>query len=307
MKLIFENWKRFLVLQENKETAELENKFFGNSGEIAKLVYDLYSKAKATLFSQGSGPADILNYHDYISEAIQQEVKNKTGKEIQNAGRGQFRATYIYDNDLVIKIDVSVDGSGKKMNQEDQKFGSRSGFDVFPRSYKFDPNYNWVVLERILEINNIQSINSFFPNNELKGSYQLLPILKNCIKYKVANFERNEQEAEIALGEISDLASGLNTTPQKIINEYNKLPLFNQVCSAVFTFKMDVDDSIKPFNCGIGSDDRFVILDSSVKESIKTGISGLSQQHKDWAKQRREKRQQEETEQTKQSAGVTRF
>ena len=72
-------------------------------------------------------------------------------------------------------------------------------------------------------------------------------------------------------------------------------------------FKMDVDDSIKPFNCGIGSDDRFVILDSSVKESIKTGISGLSQQHKDWAKQRREKRQQEETEQTKQSAGVTRF
>ena len=98
-----------------------------------------------------------------------------------------------------------------------------------------------------------------------------------------------------------------NTTPQNINNEDNNLPLFNQVCSAVFTFKMDVDDSIKPFNCGIGSDDRFVILDSSVKESIKTGISGLSQQHKDWAKQRREKRQQEETEQTKQSAGVTRF
>lgn len=277
MKLIFENWKRFLKEEETKEFTETETKFFGNSKDLGKLVYDIYKKEIQKLVSSGVSPSTTISYHNDISDKIQRQIQSKTGKEIKDAGRGSFRATYIYDNDLVIKIDVSVDGSGKKMNQEDKEFGTRSDFDIFPRCYSWDSNYDWIILERVLEINNVASINSFFPNQVIGSSLIYKSLLILSMKYKVANFENNKQDAkkyyDLLEKDLDSFHKG--TSAKDVIDEFNKLPLFNKVCAAIFTFKMDIDDSIRPFNTGIGSDDRFVILDSSVKKTIDVGLAAI--------------------------------
>jgi len=303
MKLLLENWKRFINETNDPQRTELETKFFGNSKDIGAFIYELYKKEKESLFSQGKSPAEILSHHNNISEKIKQEIKSKTGKDIEDAGRGQFRTTYIYDNDLVIKIDVSLDGSGKKMNEEDKNFGTRSDFDIFPRCYSWDTSYEWIILEKVEEINNPQNIVSFFPNNLLTKHYSKYYILLNCIKYKVAMFENNKQEIKLFYDNIQEqIQNNSNLTVENIMEQFNKLPLFNKVCAAIFKFKMDVDDSLREFNCGIGSDDRFVILDSSTKESINTGLSNLSKQQKTWASLRRAAR---EKQQNQNIVGVT--
>ena len=294
MKLLLENWRKFIKEELDdteeydyekelqKQGQELETKYFGNEKDIGRLVYDLYDRAIKNLTAQGSGAKDIAYYQEYLTDSVVQEVKRLTGKDIVFMGAGSFRSTFTYDNQLVVKIDITVDGVGKKMNQEDKEIGLRSDFgELFPRCYSWANDYSWIVLEKVQEITDYNTLISFFPNKYVSQiiSYEYLYLLRYCIQYKVANFERNKEEAELAIDGMEQPLHYLKKQPdidyKKVLEEFNKLSLFNKVCAAVFAFKMHVGDSIKPFNTGIGSDGRFVILDSSVKDTIKKGLKAF--------------------------------
>jgi hypothetical protein len=294
MKLLLENWRKFIKEQLDdteeydyekelqKQGQELETKYFGNEKDIGRLVYDLYDRAIKNLTAQGSGAKDIAYYQEYLTDSVVQEVKRLTGKDIEFMGRGSFRSTFTYDNQLVIKIDITVDGAGKKMNQDDKEIGLRSDFgELFPRCYSWANDYSWIVLEKVEKIEDFKTLISFFPNKYISQSMSqyYCMVLRSCIEYKVANFERDSEAAKLAIDSMEDpinyTKKSLDVDYKKVLEEFNKVPLFNKVCAAAFAFKMYVPESIKPFNSGTGSDGRFVILDSSVRETIKQGLKAF--------------------------------
>jgi len=180
MKLLLENWRRFLKEEDQKEydyeaevakeKEELEQKHFGASANIGQMLYDIYQKEMAYLGSQGVAPDDIVDEHDDIFDVIQTKFNNISSNKVssnslENSGRGAFRAVFSCDKDFVIKIDASIDGSGKDMNREDQQLGTNKKYgDIFPRVFKFDPEYKWIVAEKVTPIERVEGITKFFPN-----------------------------------------------------------------------------------------------------------------------------------------------
>jgi len=87
MKTLLENWKRFIKEQEEvkeydydaevaKEREELEQKHFGASANIGKMLHDIYQKEMDYLKSQGADPDDIIDEHDNIFDVVQAKFNN---------------------------------------------------------------------------------------------------------------------------------------------------------------------------------------------------------------------------------------
>ena len=200
---------------------------------------------------------------------------------MENSGRGSFRAVFSCDKDYVIKIDASPDGSGKDMNREDQQLGTNKKYgDIFPRVFMFDPEYKWIVAEKVKEINTPEEINKFFPNpvfrSNLMDTKMYLTGIKRAMEYKVAQMQGDKQAIQdIEDGFASLKRTGLTynsyATLEKVIQNFSKNPNFFKIVSAVFEHGIEIEDSIRPSNTGIGSDGRLVILDSSIADTLNKG------------------------------------
>jgi hypothetical protein len=73
----------------------------------------------------------------------------------------------------------------------------------------------------------------------------------------------------------TSLAVNSYVTLEKLIKDFNKNPLFFKIVSAVFEHGIEVEDSIRPHNMGIGSDGRLVILDSSIAATLDKGRQAI--------------------------------
>ena len=296
MKLLLENWRRFLKEEDDKEydyeaevakeKEELEQKHFGTSANIGQMLYDIYQQELVTLEAQGMSPFNIINEHDDIFDYIQTKFNKLnasnqiSSNSLENSGRGAFRAVFSCDKDFVIKIDASVDGSGKDMNREDQQLGTNKKYgDIFPRVFKFDPEYKWIVAEKVTPITDVESINDKFRTNLLRSNTMntngYLYTVCGAIGYKVAQMKgkKNKMQDYVDKFESRKPYHAVNSyvTLEKIIKDFNKNPLFFKIVSAVFEHGIDVEDSIRPHNMGIGSDGRLVILDSSITATLDKG------------------------------------
>jgi hypothetical protein len=302
MKTLLENWKRFTKEQEEvkdydydaevaKEREELEQKHFGASANIGKMLHDIYQKEMAYLKSQGADPDEIIDEHDNIFDVIQAKFNklNSSNKissnSLENSGRGSFRAVFSCDKDYVIKIDASIDGSGIEMNREDQQLGTNKKYgDIFPRVFMFDPRYKWIVAEKVREVDAPEEINKFFPNvllrSDLMNTHMYLVAIKIIMEYKVSQMKGNKQMMQHFSDTFDDYKqAGLTynsyATIEKVVNKFNKNPTFFKIVSAIFEHGIEIQDAIQPGNMGIGYDGRLVILDSSIADTLKKGINAF--------------------------------
>jgi hypothetical protein len=300
MKLLFEGWRKFLKEEDEqeydydaemaKEREELEQKHFGASANIGQMLYDIYQEELVNLEGQGMAFDDILDEHDNIFDYIQTKfnklsTSNKiTSNILENSGRGAFRAVFSCDKDFVIKIDASVDGSGKDMNQEDFKLGTNRKYgEIFPRVFKHDPDFKWIVAEKVTPIKEAEPINNKFPTNLLRQhlvfSHGYLTTVQAAIGYKVAQMKGDKQIMQDYIDGFdkkkTSLAVNSYVTLEKLIKDFNKNPLFFKIVSAVFEHGIEVEDSIRPHNMGIGSDGRLVILDSSIAATLDKGRQAI--------------------------------
>lgn len=296
MKLLLENWKKYLKEEDEqeydydaemaKEREELEQKHFGASANIGEMLYNIYQFEITRLENEGMDYYEILNEHDNVFDYIQRKF-NKLSKsnkivsnDLENFGRGCFRAVFSCDKDFVVKIDLSADGSGADMNQEDQQLGTNAKYrDIFPRVFKHDSDFKWIVAEKVVPIKDRTLINDKFLNPLLRkdmiDTHGYLFIIQTAIRYKVAQMKRDEGAILdcINIFDYSKKIIAMNSyvTLDELNKEFNKNPLFFKIVSAVFEHGIDIEDSIRPGNMGIGSDGRLVILDSSIEKTLDKG------------------------------------
>jgi len=303
MKLLLENWRRFLKEEDQKEydyeaevakeKEELEQKHFGASANIGQMLYDIYQQEMVTLEAQGYTFKQIIdNHHREIFNVIQTKFNNISSNKVssnslENSGRGSFRAVFSCDKDFVIKIDASVDGSGTDMNRDDQKVGTNPKYkDIFPRVFKVDPEYKWIVAEKVKPIRHKLTICDAFPNrhlnNDLSNTDKYVELIKICMIYKVAQMKGAKNTMVECENKFFTLRTVLHIgraakldTFMDIIKEFNKLPLFFKMVSAVFELDVDVEEIMTVRNLGTGTDDRLVILDSSIADSLDKGLQAL--------------------------------
>jgi len=290
MKLLFENWKRFLKEADDQEydydaemaaeASELEQKHFGSIRELAKMAYDTYHEEMQRFVSKIYSKKELPLYHN----AIAGEVYHKSEKALLDGGRGSFRANFIYGNDYVIKIDATLDGSGKDMNREDKELGTDPQYeDLFPRCYFWDSDYKWIVLEKVEEITNLNTLNQFFKSSLIRDNS--IPefnvfLIQAAIKYKVGIITKDQTLIDEAKEQFNNYKSGVvmnsYVTLDSLVKDLDKNKTFISVCNAIIRFNIEIPEVIKKYNSGVGADGRFVILDSSIKKTLEQGLKALA-------------------------------
>jgi len=137
MKLLIENWKKYLLneieIVDNeeeeeydydaellKQQGETESNFFGS---VLQRAQDL-AVAISTL---------MFNYEDYGEEGqmLRRAVERKgekLGLNVKYLGSGASRFTFSVDNDFVIKVSKGLGYSQIQMNKDDYNLGTDPSF-----------------------------------------------------------------------------------------------------------------------------------------------------------------------------------
>lgn len=291
MKLLIENWKKFITEATDEpeeydyekemaaEASELEQKHFGSIRELAKMAYDTYHEEMQKYKSKVMTKMELELYHGAMAGA----VYHKSGKALLDGGRGVFRATFHYDKNYVIKIDATIDHNGRQMNREDKELGTDPQYEqLFPRCFFWDKNYDWIVLENVKPIDDEATLNSFFKTSLLRDNadprYYTL-VLKTVIKYKVGKMTKEQSVIDEAQKDFSIFKHGVTmnnyVTLDMLVKELDKNKTFVSYCNAVVRFDMSVTDSFRLGNTGVGIDGRFVVLDSSIRNSLIQGVDAV--------------------------------
>jgi hypothetical protein len=217
-------------------------------------------------------PNDLFYNKDPIHEVLIRTVGDPNFKYL---GAGSFRMVFSYGNDYVIKIAVPGGwfNHSIKMNKEDAAFGRMPKYsDLFPKVYETDPAYKWIIMERCSVINDENKFLEFFPNpvtdpfvtNPFARIELFAYALRSCV------YKETKSEAEIAGHTdylVNQLKDKMGIRPEEIIRAYERLTLFNKIVDFCKEFGA-LPREIRIGNVGISSDGRFVIIDSSVEETI---------------------------------------
>lgn len=288
MKLLLEAWKGYLastkpIPQQDPNYPEEEEDVYGSNeepkSELEQLETEFFGKNISEL-------DDICNnlYEDYKKRGYRdtqgvstfaQKYGQKIGLPIKYLGSGVYRATYSIANDLVLKIATNqYFNSAVKMNEYDYKLGTDSSINnITPRAYLHGNKYEWVLLERVTEIQNNYEAAKYFQSNlfpdvnsmsdQKKEFY--FDIVLDTLEYY---YNKNDNSR------IAQYDSKVNNFD---FSEKQKIPTFHEfrqdlydnnktykaLAKAVEKYKIYVRE-IRYFNIGYGSDGRFVMLDSSV-------------------------------------------
>ena len=273
MKPIFENWRRFL----KEEFAEEEQQYFGKSLELGDQIVEMFQQfLKDTVIPRYPEPTipDVQRYLQFFTD----DVEMKLG--IKRLGCGKFRCGFDVGSDEIIKVDVTPYGAGKEHNQDDHKLGTISlPHRIFPKAYAHSPDFSWVLLEKVEPLlRNVDKFISYFPNTVLtqRKTY-------NVVRYSIiiASFMYNSGEHQRAISYLLNAQ-----VPKKFVDPNNDQDLelvmraftgknsetYNTVLKVINQFGMRPEE-VALRNTGVGSDDRFVILDSSIDSAILRGFA----------------------------------
>ena len=283
MKLLLEAWKGYLAstkpipqqdpnypeeeedvydIDEPQETIEdLETKYFGKSKNSLYKICELLLEN----YNQNS-------YDNYQLDRFAKVLGKNVGLNIKFMGSGAYRTTYAIGNDLVMKIasDMS-DPYTTDMNKNDHKLGTDSEIgNIFPRAYLHGGNFEWVLLERVTPINKNHEAAKYFENPILPPVDQLSESEKNdYFNLVILSLEENNRGRFYNLIHHSSISKkyppkeSIPTLDDVRQNMLKNSHTYRNLYKAVKKYGIDTSE-IRFQNIGYGSDDRFVVLDSSI-------------------------------------------
>jgi hypothetical protein len=287
MKLLFENWRKFLLNEieivdddeqdipydpqqdEQERLGSLEKKYLGVDADtitqIAEVLLGMTPNAIGNL-----APKAGMSFN-----SKKQYIMDKFGVEISNPQSGAYRTTYGITDDIVIKI--AVNKFGFKMNKDDYVLATEGGIgSIFPKYYASpgcDEGCSWLAMERVTPMTNLpeeqRSLAHFFPSTILKTPQShnerdaYMHVLAACVSHKkvqywikqevleMINFNRREKFRSIPYNKLYYDFKYNSKNFQSLIDLISKYP------------KIKADEMLANTNCGVASDGRFVVLDSS--------------------------------------------
>jgi len=215
-------------------------------------------------------------HHLQLSEFVEMTAKDPKFKLL---GEGSFRMVFSYGNDYVIKVAMPGDffKHALEMNKEDAMFGRMPKYSsLFPKVYQTDATYKWIIMEKCSVINNEKEFVEFFPNPDVDpsvpGLLTRMSLFTYVLSYCVYREMGNTRDMEGAASRLDYLIKHeLYVNFEQLIGSYEKLTLFNKIVDFCAEFGA-LPREIRLGNVGISSDGRFVIIDSSVGESINNAI-----------------------------------
>ena len=282
MKLLLENWKKYL---KESEIVSYQQQL----GDIETIAQDISDKVQEFMSDHGY---DWLRQNTSIVEKeIQDEIRKNFNRDITEAGSGSFRTAYMVDNDYVIKVDSSMNGSGKQMNKEDGEVGRNPKYSsIFPKSLGVAPDGSWVVLQKVHEIQDLMTLIALFPNKiippKIFGKFYTQSLLSIALSYQIATLQYNQNQMDFHKYEYESMFKdylvkdiGRDVTFEEFIKSWIS-PTFITVAKAVIEYGLDVHEAVRPYNSGYvveeNGEKRFVILDSSVQKTVEAGLKAFN-------------------------------
>jgi hypothetical protein len=270
MKLILENWKRFIF-----EVSQQEQSYFGKTIQIANQIVNELDEWKATLEDKTNFGVKT-KIQDFV-KILKQKIPN-----LNFHGIGMFRAVFSTDEDVVIKIDYTNGNLAKDQNEKDAQMG-RLAQDpkfsyLFPRSFLSDDNSRWVILERVTPLgDNPTKFNEFFntpkideitTNPKLKALY-----IRACLLHDTQGTLSSSFKSLIAsINTIKSQEENEDKTPIKeLVVDLRKFNLFTDLVRVCKQYKISPWE-IRPDNVGVTYDNRFVIIDPSTVEQNNAAL-----------------------------------
>ena len=282
MKTLLENWKRYLKEGERVPYQQ-------QLQDIEAMAQDISDKIEELMSDYGY--EWVQENIETVEMEIQDEIRKNFNRNIRKAGSGSFRITYIIDNDYVVKVDFSMDGSGKQMNKEDGEVGRNAKYSsIFPKALGIASDGSWVILQNVHEIQDLFALIGLFQNKiippNLFGKFYTQSLLSIALKYQIAalqydqeqmDFYKHQYETKFKNNLAKDI--GRDVTFQEFIKSWIS-PTFITVAKAAIEYGLDVDEAVRPFNSGYvieeNGEKRFVILDSSVQKTTQAGLEAFT-------------------------------
>lgn len=251
--------------EESIEEPNIKEKHFGFSLEVLG--------EKITKASELWDPKNPEIYRTLpLSRFIVETVNDPKFKFL---GEGSFRMAFSYGDDYIVK--VASPGyyfkQALKMNKEDAMLGRMPKYSyLFPKVYEADASYRWIIMEKCSVINNEKEFVEFFPNPDVDpsvpGLLTRMSLFTYVLSYCVYREMGNTRDMKGAASYLDYLIKHeLEVNFEQLIQSYEKLTLFNKIVDFCAEFGV-LPREIRVGNTGISSDGRFVIIDSSVGETI---------------------------------------
>jgi hypothetical protein len=288
MKLLLENWKKYL-LNEIEIVDNEEEEEYDYDAELLKQQGETESKFFGSVLERAQELAvDIsrlmFNYEDYGEEGeiLRRAVERKgekLGLNVKYLGSGASRFAISVDNDFVIKIAKELRSTDIiQMNKDDYNLGTNPSFGgIFPRVYKhgpqgekYHPDFFWIIMEKATPLVDNRKIASFFKssfvdsdNLDESEAYAFLILMSSCIVRGSLYYEVKPRIIKL----LQKKNPNMSTIDFDMINQdfMRYSDNFRKIVRIIKEYpNLDVMEALAIGNCGVGYDGRFVIIDSSI-------------------------------------------
>ena len=295
MKLLLENWKRYLKEELKPEDYEDEpfpeeqseedkaEAYLGNPKSVGEFIYRAFREE----LEKQPDDTEAQLWSDRITSDANSKIK-KQFPNVKYLGHGVFRTAFTLNKNLIIKVNTSyTTDNGQMMNKEDFTLSRDPQISkIFPKVYSHDPDFNWIVMDLVYPIITPKEFYSFFPNDIIAPILAKEPMLyrlifHNSIRLEIARMKKNKKlfvelndiyKTKLSAGIEKHLGKKVNM--DKIVSGFG--PLFFEVCNAVLKYNIRITE-VRNNNTGYtiseSGEKQFVILDSSIDASIKKGLN----------------------------------
>lgn len=275
MKLIFESWNKYIKEEQQKD---YEKSYFGsNLNELGEKIYKAYLKFK----KQYDESYEFPTYKE-VAEFLKDPL-------INFAGDGSFRAVFFYGDKIVVKL--AKMNSAKNMNKQDADLGKTGKYsNLFPKVYASDKDYSWIVMEQCETIRSPDRFLEFFQNKYVdqimsdSAPHNKFILFGIMLTYQVDLLKQTNQEAAFegmlrktearvyspSMKKLIRYSEDASKIFKKILDGYGTA--FQQLANVVAELGI-ASYEIRPHNVGVAPDGRFVIIDSSIQETIEHAFS----------------------------------
>ncbi len=291
MKLLIENFRRFINegmfggegMSEGGYSEE-EAAYFKDLPQIANQISNAFDKFFAELEAQYKRSLSIMDIQKNIMKFVRY-VDDMTGGKAKYVGHGKFRCVFDIGDEYVIKFDITPNNSAAEQNKTDAELGRQSHryHNLFPLSAISHKDYRWVALEKVqgFQSFDVGKFNSFFPNpllDQIKNAaikskmIQLSFVFNSGNKIRAVQLykEYKKNLANVQADQIKKIGF------KNICNGFAENPLYDKVLLTIQKLGIRPEE-IRLANTGVGMDDRFVILDSSIDQQIISGFQKSQQ------------------------------
>lgn len=279
MKPILESWRRYL----KEEFAEEEKQYFGKPLELGDQIVQMFQEYlkntvipavnKAKPDADSITIDDVQRYLQFFTDDVEMNL------DVTKVGCGKFRCVFRYkEAKEIIKVDITPYGIGKEHNKDDHTLGTISlPYEIFPKSYAHAPDFSWILLERVTPFDkNLSAYVSFFPNSILTQKRATDQTKYYCIlaafMYGSGKYD-NANRFLLRYVPSSIVDTNIPEEVEKMVAAFRGKggKTFDDVLKVINQFGMRPEE-VALRNTGLGSGNRFVILDSSVDSAIIRGF-----------------------------------